>query len=305
MSKVIQLRSNISAYELESLLQQYRDEVDCICNKDEIWRTIGHSGRNLISNQGRVKSYPYTYKDSIGRTRLATGGLRKLIPNQYGYLNVMLDDVDTSLVHRMVAIAFIPNPCGASEVNHLDFDTTNNRVENLEWCSHVDNIQHTIRAGRRVLSDVHKQKLIKGATDAACVPVVLVETMRRFNSKKQAADELNISTMSIDASIKDKICIKHCMTFIEEKDLQLDSSFSQQIYLDTAYKNYEARSRRNTSVRSHPIRRCDTGEIFSSINEAGRQLQLDTDGIRRNLKKHRPFHNILFEYVEEGVKVDG
>lgn len=51
-------------------------------------------------------------------------------------------------VHRLVAQAFIPNPDNLPEVNHKDFDRTNNCVENLEWCNHADNVEYSILAGR-------------------------------------------------------------------------------------------------------------------------------------------------------------
>ena len=50
-------------------------------------------------------------------------------------------------VHRMVAEAFIPNPNNLPEVNHKDYDRTNNNVENLEWSTHVDNIAHSAGTG--------------------------------------------------------------------------------------------------------------------------------------------------------------
>ena len=71
--------------------------------------------------------------------------------NQDGYMVVTVGKKNnrTSIgVHRMVALAFLPNPDNLPEVNHKDFNRENNRVDNLEWCTHIENIQYTINAGR-------------------------------------------------------------------------------------------------------------------------------------------------------------
>lgn len=46
------------------------------------------------------------------------------------------------LIHRLVAMAFIPNPNGYPRINHIDENPKNNRVENLEWCTQEYNIQY-------------------------------------------------------------------------------------------------------------------------------------------------------------------
>lgn len=74
---------------------------------------------------------------------------RKLRPqtNRLGYRKVMLViDGRPRLhsVHRLVALAHIPNPLGLSDVNHRNGDKADNRVENLEWLSHRDNILHAM-----------------------------------------------------------------------------------------------------------------------------------------------------------------
>lgn len=45
-------------------------------------------------------------------------------------------------IHRLVAVAFIPNPEGKAEINHIDGNKTNNCASNLEWCSRLENMRH-------------------------------------------------------------------------------------------------------------------------------------------------------------------
>lgn len=68
--------------------------------------------------------------------------------NRNGYMTVHLRDKGVerrAMVHRLVAEAFIPNPDGLRDVNHKNGDKSDNRVENLEWVSHSDNMTHSFR----------------------------------------------------------------------------------------------------------------------------------------------------------------
>ena len=67
-----------------------------------------------------------------------------------GYLVVYVGNNRSISVHRLVAMAFIPNdsPEIKKEVNHKDFNRKNNCVDNLEWISHSDNIKYSIKHGR-------------------------------------------------------------------------------------------------------------------------------------------------------------
>ena len=72
-----------------------------------------------------------------------------------GYLKIGLcknGKVKYYLVHRLVAQAFIPNPQNKSEVNHIDEDKENNYVENLEWCTHIENMRHGTAMLRKAIS---------------------------------------------------------------------------------------------------------------------------------------------------------
>lgn len=68
--------------------------------------------------------------------------LKQNLSQKGNYCVVCLSDKDSVKVHRVVAEAFIPNPEGKPEVNHKDGIKTNNCVDNLEWCTTQENLQH-------------------------------------------------------------------------------------------------------------------------------------------------------------------
>lgn len=61
-------------------------------------------------------------------------------------------------VHKLVALAFVPNPKNLPEINHKDFDRKNNDASNLEWCTHDDNIQYSVDAGHYRDKDICGEK---------------------------------------------------------------------------------------------------------------------------------------------------
>ena len=107
----------------------------------EIWKPIsGYEGIYEISNLGRVKRL-------TGRNGAVLKEGHILKPNNSrGYLYVGLSTANsgkaTTLVHRLVADAFVPNPNGYHEVNHKDENKMNNCADNLEWCSRAYNMAY-------------------------------------------------------------------------------------------------------------------------------------------------------------------
>ncbi len=95
----------------------------------EIWKPItGYEELNglfEISNLGRIKSFTQNKKGRIIKNRYI---------NDNGYVLVILKG-NKYRVHRLVAETFLPNPGNLPQVNHKDEDKTNNRIDNLEWCS--------------------------------------------------------------------------------------------------------------------------------------------------------------------------
>ncbi|GAB3013666.1 hypothetical protein GCM10027051_16200 [Niabella terrae] len=116
----------------------------------ELWIDIkGYEGIYQVSTHGNVKS--------MGSVRVIKGVKQFYPPNilkqsktNSGYMGVSLwkDGVKRmSLVHRIVAEVFVDNPFRKSDVNHKNGIKTDNRPENLEWCTKSENIRHAIATG--------------------------------------------------------------------------------------------------------------------------------------------------------------
>jgi len=113
----------------------------------ENWKDIeGFERLFQVSNFGRVKRLlknahaKYMYANKYGDERIMNGYVEKA-----GYVTQCLSKNDKKKlvrVHRLVALAFIPNPENKRCVNHKDCDKTNNHVSNLEWCTHAENMEH-------------------------------------------------------------------------------------------------------------------------------------------------------------------
>lgn len=98
-----------------------------------------------------VENERYLVTDSGDIINKRTG--RKLKPQvgRHGYLRVYLwygDKDKPHQIHRLVAAAYLDRPDGAKEVNHKNFDKADNRLENLEWCTRSENVQHAYDGGR-------------------------------------------------------------------------------------------------------------------------------------------------------------
>ncbi len=106
---------------------------------NKIWKDIiGYEGLYKVSNYGDVMN--------------SRGKLRKLTKH-FGYSRIGLSKNGISKdhpVHRLVAQAFIPNPNNYPQINHKDFNRSNNVVSNLEWCTRIQNAQHAIKGGRYI-----------------------------------------------------------------------------------------------------------------------------------------------------------
>ena len=132
----------------------------------EVWKPIdGYDGIYEVSNMGRVRSLDQKVFNRVLGEFIRKGQILKPVPNSNGYLRVSLGYKKPKkrfFVHRLVAKAFIPNDNPEKNcVNHKDFDYTNNAAENLEWVTHLENVNYSYKKGRYIRTDEWIQNLRK------------------------------------------------------------------------------------------------------------------------------------------------
>lgn len=108
----------------------------------EQWKVINDYSNYMISNYGNIKSLNYkrTGKEKILKQNVNGRG--------YCYVNISINNkYKNILIHREVAKAFIPNDNQKLDINHKDGNKLNNNVDNLEWCTRSQNVQHAYDNG--------------------------------------------------------------------------------------------------------------------------------------------------------------
>lgn len=215
----------------------------------EKWAPVkGFEGIYEVSSLGNVRSCDrYTY-NSLGIKMFHSGIPKRTHLNNYGYETVILSrngKGKTFSVHRLVADAFIGIPDGMV-VNHIDGDTTNNSLENLEVITQKENIDHAIRTG---LWQQKNKPVIDSLGNV-------------YKSIKQASLETGIGRRSIGDAVN-----KHRRTedgrywkFVNESDYNDKHSTPK------------------------PVKR-DDGRIFMSINAAAKYCGVSPCALSTALKK--------------------
>ena len=167
----------------------------------EIWKDIkNYEGQYQVSSFGKVKSL--NYKRS-GKEKILSAGR-----SNTGYLTVVLcnnKNRKTFYIHKLVAEAFINNIKNKSEVNHIDGNKENNCVNNLEFCTTKENIQHAwkkglcekLRNNLKLHPNAPKRKVIQYSLNGKFI--------KKWESLSEAERELNINRGSICFCCKNKI----------------------------------------------------------------------------------------------------
>lgn len=147
----------------------------------EEWRSIqGYEGLYEVSNRGRVRSLPR--KDFAGRRlkgRILAPGTKS---NGYLSVNLSFGEKKNIHIHDLVTSAFLGKKPKGHEVNHIDYDRSNNRVENLEYVTHSENVLHSIdniRMGKILAEPIERRLAVKATIDLYLQDVALSEIAKR------------------------------------------------------------------------------------------------------------------------------
>ena len=163
----------------------------------ENWKNIkGYEGLYQVSDCGRIKSLERDVYYPNGTIHHLKEKILAPFLDKDGYQIVSLHKnrkMKTMKVHRLVAMAFLPNPENKSQINHKNEIKANNVVDNLEWCEASYNINYGTRTARAV----QNRRSYKLGNNPSAKPVFCVELNKKFDCAKSAQEELGIDRMSI------------------------------------------------------------------------------------------------------------
>ncbi len=286
-----QLISKLQAYPEDAVITKLSDGklLEMLADldlPDEEWRDIpGYEGRYTVSNRGRVKSH---LQRKSGR----------LLPgyDEQGYRVVSLSDSYNKSkyvgIHRLVALAFIPNPENKPSVNHIDGVKDNNDISNLEWVTPKENTRHAW--------DNHLAYSVRAR------PIICLNTGRVFHSAYDVPEVYGVNNsgayQSAESDGTKSVCGLY-FSFNTDAELDPDKLISDEEAKELAeYTRYKIRVEGKRNIHkeaikktSHPIRCVDTGEVYASVSEAIRKTGFTS--IDYALKNDTLVNGYRFSYI--------
>lgn len=152
----------------------------------ETWRDVpGYEGLYKVSDIGRVMALTFTNNQCAGKP---WNHIMKPFDNGHGYQVVSSTAHGkrrNHYIHRLVALVFVDNPHGFTEVNHKDHNRKNNSAGNLEWCSRTENVRYSSSCMK------HQKKISKKTS-----------TGEKYIHKRNGRFRVAIKPLKIDRSFE-------------------------------------------------------------------------------------------------------
>jgi hypothetical protein len=163
----------------------------------EIWKDIpGFNGMYKASNLGKIKSVNYNHTKSEKVLKI------NLYKNGYGRICLCKNNTSkTYLVHRLIAITFIPNPENKPQINHKDINKQNNNILNLEWNTYSENNKHSFSSGAN--KNIGEKHINSKLTKEKVREIRLKYNGRKYGSTR-LSKEYNVHQSTIWSIIKNE-----------------------------------------------------------------------------------------------------
>jgi hypothetical protein len=159
---------------------------------------VGFEDFYKVSNFGRLLSFNKKKARGIG---IRPPRILKPTNNSAGYPHCQLwkdGKIKDVHIHKIVAVAFIPNPNNYPIINHIDGCPNNNKIENLEWCTQKHNAQHACDMGLSAKGEKH---YLSKVTDMQALEIRKIYNESKMSHRK-IAFEYGVSSAVIGRIIR-------------------------------------------------------------------------------------------------------
>jgi hypothetical protein len=231
-----------------------------------------------------IQDFPSYVIHSDGRVvNTVTGKEKSAVPSKNGYKTVDLYNKGFHkplYIHRLVALAFLPNPDDKRTVNHIDGIKTNNNVSNLEWATDSENIQHAYDTGlHKVSSKVTEDHLVAIYT-------------RFFNGE-------NLTEISEDLPYNNVTVSNHFTKYINTLGEEQKRKDQEKLNVLTRMKKAGVDKRKSKNIKMISMETYEVVKVFGNIAEAQEYSKKDTSGPISNALSGRSLSGYGFYWIED------